>query len=543
MRETIRQMLLVARQEFLMSATNKVFLFTLVFLPFMIVVGALVPSWIMREANPTPAIAVIDETGRLMDRLKAELAHRRAREELAALGRWVRLNLADDFLRDGLPDPKKLPLVFIKTRSEITRKDVQTFQAKGGLAGMLPIAMAFVRQDAKPFLPPRPDLDLVPLPAELAALVTDGSVSPRFKEAALPYLQGRKRLANGRRLAAIAVIPQTIRLLDPDDPAFHDPDALRQALQLWSAGVVESGVEDALRTALTAILREEALTRAGITPAVRAVLAADLPLRRLDVRSHSHQGRSPADVVRDFLPRGFALVLIYFLLLQASLLMGHMAEEKQTRVLDVLISTVSPQTLLTGKLIGGTLLSLLSLVVLLTFTTLALRALGPGEVMLLLRVLGDALADAGLLALLISQFLLGFIFFAGLFVVAGAFSSNQRTAQLLVMPLMLMLLAMMPVVLVLGDDPTSTAARIASYLPGIGPFMIVARAQTDLSVSSLVTASLLQVGYIAGVLWVAGHLFRIAAVDSGGLRAWKARLLRLAGMGFGRRRANPSSAP
>ena len=150
MRETIRQMLLVARQEFLMSATNKVFLFTLVFLPFMIGVGALVPSWIMREGSPVPAIAVIDETGRLLERLKAELADRRAREELIALGRWVRLNLADSFLRDGLPDPGKLPLALVKTRSEITRKDVAAFREKGGLAGMLPIAMAFVRQDAKP---------------------------------------------------------------------------------------------------------------------------------------------------------------------------------------------------------------------------------------------------------------------------------------------------------------------------------------------------------------------------------------------------------
>ncbi len=527
MRETIRQMLLVARQEFLMSATNKVFLFTLVFVPFMIGVGALVPSWIMREASPVPAIAVIDETDRLLDRLQEELADRRAREELIALGRWVRLNLAADFLRDGLPDPGKLPLALVKTRSEITPKDVAAFREKGGLAGMLPIAMAFVRRDAKPFLPPRPDLDLVPLPAELTPLVADGPARPRFKEAALPYLQGRKRLADGRRLAAIAVIPETIRLLDPDDPALHAPDALRHALQLWSAGIVEPDAEEMLRTALAAILREDALARAGITPAVRAALAAELPLRRLDVRSHSTRGRSPADAVRDFLPRGFALVLIYFLLLQASLLMGHMAEEKQTRVLDVLISTVSPQTLLTGKLIGGTLLSLLSLVVLLTFAILALRTLGPGEVMLLLRVVGDALADAGLLALLVSQFLLGFMFFAGLFVVAGAFSGNQRTAQLLVMPLMLMLLAMMPVVLVLGDDPTGAAARTASYLPGIGPFMIVARAQTDLPAVTLVTASLLQIGYIAGVLWAAGHLFRVAAVDAGGLRAWKARLVRM----------------
>ncbi len=534
MRERIRQTLLIARQEFLMSATNRVFLVTLVLLPFMITVSALVPAWIMREGTPVPAIAVIDETGRLMERLQEELADRRARDELLALGRWVRLNLADGFLRDGLPDPGKLPLLFLKRGGEITLKDVAAFRAKGGLAGMLPIAMAFVRRDARPFLAPRPDLDLVALPAALASL-SESPAGPRFRKAALPYLQGRKRLADGRRLAAIAVIPQTIGLLDPDDPALHDPDARPRALQLWSAGVVDPDAEDTLRAAVAAILREEALTRAGITPAIRSALAARLPLRRLDVRSHASHGRSPADAMRDILPRGFALVLIYFLLLQASLLMGHMAEEKQTRVLDVLISTVSPQTLLAGKLIGGTGLSLLSLVVLLTLAAFALRTLGPGEAMLLLRVVGDALADAGLLALLISQFLLGFLFFAGLFVVAGAFSGNQRTAQLLVMPLMLMLLAMMPVVIVLGQDPAGAAARIASYLPGIGPFMIVARAQTGLSGPTIVAASLLQIVYIAGVLWAAGRLFRLAVVDAGGLQAWKARLARL---GLGRRAAS-----
>ncbi|RMF67638.1 MAG: hypothetical protein D6740_11640 [Alphaproteobacteria bacterium] len=520
----LRKLLLIARHEFLQTAGNRVFLLTLVLLPFIIVVSGLVPRWIAEEAIAPPTVAIADFSGRIESRMRAQLASQRARDELAALARWMRLNLADRFLKNGRPDPDRIPALLLKHRSQITTRDIAAFQRRGGLAGLLPIAMAFVRTDARSFVAPPPDFLLVPLPPELVQAMQTGDIT-RLREQARPYLNGRRRLPDGRRLDVLAVIPPRITLLSPDDPAlFARPDP-EHSLQLWSAGTGAERVADNLREAATAVLRHRRLEQAGMTPAIQAALAASLPVQRIDLRSRAGHERRPADVIRDFLPRAFAFALIYFLLLQASLLMGHMAEERQSRVLEMLVSTVSPQTLLGGKLIGGAAISLLSLTALLSLTLLALRLLGPGEVVLVLRVVGEALAEPGLLVLLISQFLLGFLFFAGLFVVAGAFAVDQRSSQLLVMPLMLLMFMMIPVVIVLGDDPTSTAARIASYLPGIGPFMIVARHDAGLGLGTILLAGMTQILAIAGVLWVAGHLFRMAILEGGirnPLRQWRA---------------------
>ncbi len=512
--ERLRRILLVARHEFLQTVGNKAFLFTLVLVPFMIVASALVPRWIKDRAISPPSVAIVDLTGRYESVLGEELAARRAKRELAALGAWVRANLADVFLIDGRPDPNRLPSLLLKRRSDITPADIAEFRRRGGVAGLLPVAMAFVRSDTKPFLPPPRRFELVPLPPGLAGLAAERDLE-RLRERARPYLEGRERLADGRRLEVLAVIPPAISLLSPDDPARYarpDPD---RSLQIWAAGPGAEAVDGALGDALATIMRAEALNRAGITPAIRAALAADLPVQRLDLRSSTGRERRASDVIRDFLPRGFAFVLIYFLMLQASLLMGHMMEERQSRVLEVLVSTMSPQALLAGKLLGGAAVSLLSLAGLMTFTLLALRLIGPGEMMVLLRIVADALADPRLVALLFSQFLLGFLFFANLFVVAGALSLDQRGAQILLMPLMLMLLAMMPAVIVLGDDPTSPGARIASFLPGLGPFMLVARHDAGLGLGEILLADLVQLVAIAGVIWGAGHLFRLAILEGG----------------------------
>ena len=141
-------------------------------------------------------------------------------------------------------------------------------------------------------------------------------------------------------------------------------------------------------------------------------------------------------------------------------------EEKASRVVEVLLSTIRPSQLLRGKILGIGLLGLCQLVLIGVTGVAVSRAAG------ILRVPSGALLTVGVVLL---WFVLGFAFYAGLFAVAGAIVPRQEDLQTSMTPLSLLIVVSFFLGLEAVQTPTSTLAAVASMLPPSAPLTMPSR--------------------------------------------------------------------
>jgi ABC-type Na+ efflux pump permease subunit len=211
---------------------------------------------------------------------------------------------------------------------------------------------------------------------------------------------------------------------------------------------------------------------------------------------------------------GFNFVLpIVFLVL---LMMGVMGsgqglltttiEEKSSRVMEVLLSAVSPMQLMAGKLLGHMAITLLAMSIYILLGLLALTSFS---------LFG--LLEPMLIVYLFIFFVIGFFTLGSLMMAAGAAVNDMREAQSLMTPLMLVMILPWFLMFPVSRNPDSTLAIVASFVPPLNTFGMLLR------LASVQPPPLWQVWLsiaigIAGVIgatWVAAKIFKIGLLMFG----------------------------
>ena len=183
-------------------------------------------------------------------------------------------------------------------------------------------------------------------------------------------------------------------------------------------------------------------------------------------------------------------------------------EEKATRVVELLLSTIRPRELLAGKVLGIGLLGLVQLIV--------IGAVGLG--MALLTGVVD-LPGSALFTLLnvLLWFVLGYIFYGCLFAVAGAIAARQEDLQSTTMPLSMMLLASLFGAIFVANTPESIVGVIGTLVPFTAPLIVPVRIATgDIAVWQIVASLLITSGSVVVLVRIAGRLYSGAILRTGG---------------------------
>lgn len=141
-------------------------------------------------------------------------------------------------------------------------------------------------------------------------------------------------------------------------------------------------------------------------------------------------------------------------------------EEKSSRVVEVLLSTIRPLQLLRGKILGIGTLGLCQLLLIAAVGLTAARLAG------ILRFPAGAAAAIGWV---LFWFVLGFFFYSTLFAVAGSIVSRQEDLQATMTPLSLLIIAAFIVGITALEAPDSTLALVASLLPPTAPLAMPSR--------------------------------------------------------------------
>ena len=182
-------------------------------------------------------------------------------------------------------------------------------------------------------------------------------------------------------------------------------------------------------------------------------------------------------------------------------------EEKASRVVEILLSTIRARQLLAGKILGIGALGLLQLVAIATYSIVLASLTGA------LDIPTYALGTA---ALAIGWFVLGFAFYASLFAVAGALVSRMEDLQNVIVPLNLVILASFFLSIGATNDPSSTLSRIVSIVPFSAALSMPVRISLGAATPLEVVASLvLMIGSTVLLIPLAGRVYSGAVLRTG----------------------------
>jgi ABC-type Na+ efflux pump permease subunit len=205
-------------------------------------------------------------------------------------------------------------------------------------------------------------------------------------------------------------------------------------------------------------------------------------------------------------PAAFMFLLIMGIMGGGQGLMTSTIEEKSSRVVEVLLSAVSPMELMAGKLLGYMSISLLGMAIYLVAGLLALTSFS---------LFG--LIDAGLILYLFLFFFIAFFTVGSLMLAIGAAVNELREAQSLMMPVTIVIMLPWLLWMPISRDPNSTLSIAASFIPPINTFGMLLRLSSTQPPPAWQVWLSIGVG-IAGVyvaLWCAARIFRIGLLLTG----------------------------
>lgn len=209
-----------------------------------------------------------------------------------------------------------------------------------------------------------------------------------------------------------------------------------------------------------------------------------------------------------------ALLIYGTLLGYGSLVSSAIIDEKSSKVMEVLISSVQPLELMMGKIIG------IGLVALTQYAAWVIAALTLSG--LSLQSVGGAIAKTSfelsplLLFYFVLYFLLGYLIYATLYAATGSAFETAQDAQSLQFPITFLVIIAIIFVQVAISKPDSPLAVVLSLVPFFAPILMIAR----LSVSdvpfwqiSLSLALMLATFYAA--LWASAKIYRVGVLMYG----------------------------
>jgi ABC-2 type transport system permease protein len=182
-------------------------------------------------------------------------------------------------------------------------------------------------------------------------------------------------------------------------------------------------------------------------------------------------------------------------------------EEKSSRVVELLLTTVSPRRLLAGKVLG---IGVLGLVLLLL----------PGAAAL---VAGRLAGGAGLpsaapetLALMVLWFVLGYVFYSVAFAAVGALVSRQEDLNVAMLPVSAFLMVGFYLALIVSGNPNGTVATVAAFLPPLAPMIVPIRMVLgDMNAIGLVAAVVIDLFATAGLILLAARTYERSILQMG----------------------------
>jgi ABC-2 type transport system permease protein len=262
---------------------------------------------------------------------------------------------------------------------------------------------------------------------------------------------------------------------------------------------VDSTLTPVVATAVQQQALSSALSDAGVDP---AALTA-----RAQVATSTIEPVDPERGQQLAVALGGTFLLFMGLQYAAGVASG-VVEEKQSRVVELLLATIKPWHLLTGKVIGIGAAGLLTMVILGAIAAVGAAAAG---------LLTLPAAAVGMLVMVLVWYLIGFFLFAAVYAALGSTVSRQEELQSLIAPMVFVVI--IPFILTLNllpNDPRNPILAVLSFVPFLSQTVMPARYALGVApLWEVAVSALIAVVAIAVVVRVAARIYQNSILRTG----------------------------
>ena len=226
------------------------------------------------------------------------------------------------------------------------------------------------------------------------------------------------------------------------------------------------------------------------------------------------------------------MMLYMIVILYGQMVLTSLAEEKSSRVLDVMVTSSSPFQIMMGKILGIAMVAVAQIaiwaVLVIAASKFLLPALLSPEMLatndMTMQAIVGTFGDTGYVTMLFGLLLLfmlgGFLLYAALYAAAGSAVDSVQEGQqyntIIMMPLVLSVIVMMSVF----NDPNSPLAFWTSMIPFTSPIVMIARVPFGIPAWEIVVSLLVLYASFIAVAWLAARIFRIGIFMHGKRPSW-----------------------
>ena len=484
----MRNALLIAWREFAENAKTRGFWFGILLFPVIWIVGAQVPSFLARRGTPTRHYVLVDRADGLSSVIRSRLDQDEAKRTEEAFRDWATTHL--------LPG-KTLP----------------SWGAPFDLGVALDRVKPLLRTNAGTFRTPEPRFREVPPPG---GVELEGDVARLETDLRAWLKDGRTYLPEGGRrpveLFAVAILT--------GPRGSNAPPTLR----FWSSNQADTALRERMDDALSQEFRRREYVRLGIDPGlVSRVERSRAQVVNLSPRKAAGEERvGIADLLRQWVPSAFVYLLWVAVFSIAQMLLNSVIEEKSNRIIEVLLSSVTPLELMAGKLVGIAAVGLVmitawvSALVLVGFWmaggAAASGATGAERLPLELMTL---LGDSWILPAFALYFLLGYVLYSAVILAIGSTCNTIKEAQNYMGVIVLLMMVPLVAMTFIPRDPNGPIATFLSWIPPYTPFVMMNRVTAGPPLRDVLGTLVLLMAFDGLAIWACGRIFRTAVLRTG----------------------------
>lgn len=212
----------------------------------------------------------------------------------------------------------------------------------------------------------------------------------------------------------------------------------------------------------------------------------------------------------------FAFLLYISLLMSGQMMLQSVIEEKASRIVEVILSSVSPREMMTGKIVGSAITALMQmgiwLAAIITVASSAIVALPP-EVVVSIKAVQ--------VIFLLINFAVGLVLFLSLFGMVGSIFDNPQDAQSGLWPVMMLIMIPFFVAMSMMQNPNSPIGNVTALLPFTSIIVMpVKMTIVEVPIWQLALSIVVNIIAIFFVFPVAGKIYRVGILRTGKKPKW-----------------------
>ena len=236
--------------------------------------------------------------------------------------------------------------------------------------------------------------------------------------------------------------------------------------------------------------------------------------------SQEEESQAKSSVIATGVGFVLGMILYMFLLIYGSMVMQSVIEEKNSRVLEVMVSSVRPFDLMLGKILGVASVAVVQVLiwgVLCAVGAAAAVHMMPADVLAGVQAMQqgvpDAAADFGYILRIFAYLLLfvfgGYLFYSAMFAAVGSAVDSIQDAQQLQTPITIPIILALLVMITVINDPNSQMAFWFSMIPFTSPVVMMARIPYGIPLWEVILSLAILYASFTAMVWLAAKIYRV----------------------------------